>query len=80
MIVEPRLPKYQWGQRVKTSVDLRNDGSFPDEPEQALLVNAGDTGEIVQVGTHTESNIPIYLVEFTERLVVGCLEEEIVPV
>jgi nitrogen fixation protein NifZ len=80
VIVEPRLPKYQWGQRVKAFVDLHNDGSFPDEPEQALLVNAGATGEIVQVGAHTESNIPIYLVEFTERLVVGCLEEEIVPV
>jgi len=44
-----------------------------------LLVNIGDTGEIVQVGTHTEANLPIYLVEFGERLVVGCLEEEIVP-
>ena len=39
----------------------------------------GDIGEIVQVGTHTEANIPIYLVEFGERLVVGCLEEEIIP-
>jgi nitrogen fixation protein NifZ len=29
---------------------------------------------------HTDSNTPIYLVEFTERLVVGCLEEEIEPV
>jgi len=79
VIIEPRIPKYQWGQRVKAFIDLRNDGSFPDASGQALLVNAGDTGEIVQVGTHTESNIPVYLVEFTERLVVGCLEEEIVP-
>ncbi len=79
MIVEPRFPKYQWGQRVKAFIDLHNDGSFPEALEQALLVTAGDTGEIVQVGTHTESNIPIYLVEFTERLVVGCFEEEIVP-
>jgi nitrogen fixation protein NifZ len=46
---------------------------------EALLVNSGDTGEIVQVGTHTEANMPIYLVEFGERLVVGCLEEEIEP-
>ena len=79
MIIEPRIPKYQWGQRVKAFIDLHNDGSFPDAPGQALLVSAADTGEIVQVGTHTESNIPIYLVEFTEHLVVGCLEEEIVP-
>ncbi|MET3356431.1 UNVERIFIED_ORG: nitrogen fixation protein NifZ [Xanthobacter viscosus] len=79
MILEPRNPKYQWGQKVKTLIDLYNDGSYPDFPEEALLVGLGTTGEIVQVGTHTDTNTPIYLIEFTERLVVGCLEEEISP-
>lgn len=79
MILEPRLPKYQWGQKVKTLIDLYNDGSYPDVPEEALLVGLGATGEIVQVGTHTDTNTPIYLIEFNERLVVGCLEEEISP-
>jgi nitrogen fixation protein NifZ len=79
-VIEPRLPRYQWGQRVKALTDLRNDGTFPDAALEALLVSNGDVGEIVQVGTHTEANLPIYLVEFGERLVVGCLEEEIVPV
>ena len=78
-MIEPRLPKYQWGQRVRALIDLHNDGSFPDAAGEALLVNVGDTGEIVQVGTHVEANIPIYLVEFGAKLVVGCLEEEIVP-
>lgn len=78
-MIEPRLPRYQWGQRVKALTDLRNDGTFPDAALEALLVSTGDVGEIVQVGTHTEANIPIYLVEFGERLVVGCLEEEILP-
>ncbi len=78
-MIEPRFPLYQWGQRVKALVDLHNDGTFPDKPLEALLVNVGDTGEIVQVGTHTEANMPIYLVEFGERLVVGCFEEEILP-
>jgi nitrogen fixation protein NifZ len=76
---EPRMPKFQWGQRVRAQIDLHNDGSFPDAPAEAVLVRTGDVGEIVQVGTHTEANLPIYLVEFGERLVVGCLEEEIVP-
>ena len=76
---EPRLPKYEWGQRVKALIDLYNDGSFPVAPEKGALVKLGDTGEIVQVGTHTEENMPIYLVEFAENLVVGCLEEEISP-
>jgi nitrogen fixation protein NifZ len=78
-MIEPRIPRYQWGQRVKALVDLHNDGSFPEAALEALLVNVGTTGEIVQVGTHTEANLPIYLVEFGERLVVGCLEEEINP-
>jgi nitrogen fixation protein NifZ len=78
-VIEPRFPIYQWGQRVRALVNLHNDGSFPDAPAEALLVKSGDGGEIVQVGTHTESNTPIYLVEFGERLVVGCLEEEIAP-
>jgi nitrogen fixation protein NifZ len=78
-VIEPRLPRYQWGQRVKALIDLHNDGSFPDKPAEALLVGIGDPGEIVQVGTHTEANTPVYLVEFGNRLVVGCLEEEIVP-
>jgi nitrogen fixation protein NifZ len=78
-VIEPRLPKYQWGQRVKALIDLHNDGSFPGAPDKGLLVGVGDTGEIVQIGTHTEANIPVYLVEFGDRLVVGCFEEEITP-
>ncbi|HUB64869.1 MAG TPA: nitrogen fixation protein NifZ [Methylocella sp.] len=78
-MIEPRFPIYQWGQRVRAVIDLHNDGTFPDAPLEAILVKSGDGGEIVQVGTHTESNTPIYLVEFGEKLVVGCLEEEITP-
>jgi nitrogen fixation protein NifZ len=61
-------------------LDLFNDGSYPEQPPQALLVPTGMMGEIVQVGTHTDSNTPIYLVEFDGKHVVGCLEEEISPV
>ncbi|MGE0113767.1 MAG: nitrogen fixation protein NifZ [Steroidobacteraceae bacterium] len=78
-MIEVREPKYQWGQRVSTLLDLFNDGSYPDQPPQALLVPVGTLGEIVQVGTHTESNTPVYLVEFNGKQVVGCLEEEISP-
>lgn len=78
-MIEPRLPKYDWGQRVKTLADLYNDGSFPDSAADALLVPSGATGEIVQVGTHVETNMPVYIVEFG-RHVVGCLEEEILAI
>ena len=79
-MIEPRTPKYQWGHRVTAAVDLYNDGSYPDQPLEALLVSVGQRGEIVQVGTHTDTNTPVYLVEFNERQVVGCLEEEIYAV
>jgi len=72
-------PKYQWGQRVRANTDLYNDGSYPDQPTDALLIEAGAAGEVVQIGTHTETNIPVYMVEFGGKHVVGCLEEEIVP-
>jgi nitrogen fixation protein NifZ len=75
----PEPPKFQWGQRVSAAGDLFNDGSFPGQPADAALVKAGDAGEIVQVGTHVESGTHIYLVEFRERLVVGCLEGELRP-
>lgn len=78
-MLEPRMPKYQWGLNVRALVDLFNDGSHPDAEEGALLVPVGGVGEIVQVGHHTEANIPVYLVEFG-RQVIGCLEEEIEPV
>jgi nitrogen fixation protein NifZ len=77
-MTDQRVAKYEWGQRVRASVDLYNDGSYPDSEEGTLLAAHGDPGEIVNVGMHVESNTPIYLVEFPESRVVGCLEEEIV--
>jgi nitrogen fixation protein NifZ len=76
-MIEPRQPIYEWGQRVRAVGDLRNDGTYPGVPENALLVARGDLGEIVQVGSHAESNTPVYLVEFKGDMVVGCFEEEI---
>ncbi|WP_341888502.1 nitrogen fixation protein NifZ [Variovorax sp. YR752] len=78
-MIEPREPKYQWGQPVVAAIDLYNDGSLPDAPaEDILLVVAGGPGEIVQIGHHGEANVPVYLVDFGVA-VLGCLEEEIAP-
>lgn len=75
-MIEQRQPKYAWGQPVIAAVDLYNDGSHPEVPEDHLLVVAGGPGEIVQVGHHAEANIPVYMVDFGVA-VIGCLEEEI---
>ncbi|KAB2967826.1 MULTISPECIES: nitrogen fixation protein NifZ [Zoogloea] len=81
-MIEPREPKYQWGQQVAAATDLFNDGSHPEVPEDELIVSAGTTGEVVQIGHHEEANIPVYIVEFGAAegrvgRVVGCLEEEL---
>jgi nitrogen fixation protein NifZ len=73
-------PKFQWGQPVWTAVDLLNDGSYPNSPEDALLVATGDRGEILQIGAHVDSKNIVYLVEFSENRVIGCLEDEIVAI
>lgn len=78
-MIEIREPKFQWGQHVAAQIDLVNDGSYPDQPEDALLAAAGTVGEIVQIGHHTEANLPVYIVEFEGGRVIGCLEEEIAP-
>jgi nitrogen fixation protein NifZ len=41
------------------------------------MIAAGGPGEIVQVGHHSEANVPIYMVDFG-LCVLGCLEEELV--
>ncbi|HEX5373868.1 MAG TPA: nitrogen fixation protein NifZ [Aquabacterium sp.] len=79
MMIEPREPLYDWGQRVVALADMINDGSYPDCPVDAVLVEMGSEGEVVQVGHHQESNQPVYMVDF-DGLVVGCLEEEILLV
>jgi nitrogen fixation protein NifZ len=69
--------KFDWGQRVVAGIDLFNDGSYPQQPINALLVAHGTVGEVVQVGMHVESETPVYLVQFAGGCVVGCLEQEI---
>lgn len=78
-MLDVRLPKYQWGQRIAAAIDIVNDGSYPEAPPEALLVAKGTRGEIVQTGVYQESNTPVYIVEFANGKVVGCLEEELTP-
>lgn len=75
-MIEPRLPRFQWGQQVLATVDLYNDGSHPEVPEDHLLIPTGGVGEIVQIGHHEEANLPVYMVDFG-LAVIGCLEDEI---
>jgi nitrogen fixation protein NifZ len=78
-MMQADTPSYSWGQRVRAAHDLFNDGSFPERPAEALLVSAGQAGEVVQVGRHVESGKAVYMVEFAAGTVVGCFEPELLP-
>lgn len=71
--------KYQWGQPVITTVELVNDGSYPDTALDAVLETAGTKGEVVNVGVVEETGDPIYLVEFPDGKVIGVFEDELTP-
>lgn len=77
-MIGPVVHQFREGQPVVALENLANDGSFPGLSPDALIVVAGEQGEVVQVGTHVDANVPVYMVEFGRR-VVGCLEHEIAP-
>jgi nitrogen fixation protein NifZ len=77
--MEASTARYVWGQRVRAAANLFNDGSYPDQPCDALLIQSGDTGEVLQIGKHTGSGAFVYMVEFAQGRVVGCLEPELLP-
>lgn len=76
---EPEPPQFQWGQRVRATGDLFNDGSYPDHPADALLVKASDRGEIVQVGTHVETGTRIYLAGLASAWLWAVSKAESIP-
>jgi nitrogen fixation protein NifZ len=75
--METCTPCYEWGQRVQAAADLFNDGSYPEQPLEALLVQSGEEGEVVQVGHHSDTGTIVYMVEFARNRVVGCFENEL---
>ncbi len=78
-MTETSAPRYEWGQRVQAAAGLFNDGSYPQQPSEALLVQNGEAGEVVQVGRHTDSGTVVYMVEFPLNRIVGCFEQELEP-
>ena len=78
-MMEASASRYEWGQRVRAAANLFNDGSYPEKPSEALLVQNGEAGDVVQVGRHTGSGSVVYMVEFARNRVVGCLERELEP-
>jgi nitrogen fixation protein NifZ len=71
--------RFDWGRRVRAAEDLYNDGSYPEQPIDALLVREGEAGEVIQVGKQVDSGAIVYMVEFGTDKVIGCFESELMP-
>lgn len=74
------LPRWDYGDAVRVTRNVRNDGTFPGVSTGELLVRRGRVGHVRNVGTFLQDQI-IYSVHFLdEDRVVGCREEELIGV
>jgi len=72
------LPRWDEGDAVRVTRNVRNDGTFPGINTGELLVRRGRVGHVRSVGTFLQDQI-IYSVHFLdEARVVGCREEELI--
>jgi nitrogen fixation protein NifZ len=71
-------PRWDFGDAVRVTRNVRNDGTFPGIDTGQLLVRRGRIGHVRNVGTFLQDQI-IYSVHFLdEGRVVGCREEELI--
>lgn len=71
-------PRWDYGDAVRVTRNVRNDGTFPGVKTGELLVRRGRIGHVRNVGTFLQDQI-IYSVHFLdEGRLVGCREEELI--
>jgi nitrogen fixation protein NifZ len=71
--------RYDYGDAVRVTRNVRNDGTYPGMEVGNLLVRRGSMGYVVNVGTFLQDQI-IYTVHFLDAgRMVGCREEELIP-
>ena len=73
-------PHYDYGDEVRVTRNVRNDGTYPGVPTGTLLIRRGSTGFVTNVGTFLQDQL-IYTVNFVELdKIVGFREEELISV
>ncbi|MEF8700681.1 MAG: nitrogen fixation protein NifZ [Candidatus Accumulibacter sp. UW26] len=74
------LARWDYGDAVRVTRNVRNDGTFPGVRTGELLVRRGRIGHVRDVGTFLQDQI-IYSVHFLEEgRLVGCREEELIDI
>lgn len=72
------LPAYEYGDEVRVTRNVRNDGTYPGKEIGDLLLKRGAVGVVYDVGTYLQDQL-IYRVHFVEAgCIVGCREEELI--
>ena len=70
--------RWDYGEAVRLTRNVRNDGTYPGLASGAPLVRRGSIGYVVDVGTFLQDQV-IYSVNFLdEGKIVGCREEELI--
>lgn len=71
--------RFDFGEPVRVTRNVRNDGTYPGMPVGELLIRRGSVGHVIEVGTFLQDQV-IYTVHFLDQgRMVGCRAEELIP-
>jgi len=69
---------FDYGDTVRVTRNVRNDGTYPHKQIGDLLVRRGSVGTVIEIGTFLQDQV-IYTVHFLDLdRIVGCREEELI--
>lgn len=70
--------RFEFGEAVRVTRNVRNDGTYPGMPVGELLIRRGSVGHVIEVGTFLQDQV-IYTVHFLDQgRMVGCRAEELI--
>ena len=70
--------RFDFGEAVRVTRNVRNDGTYPGKEVGDLLVRRGSVGHVIEVGTFLQDQV-IYTVHFIDQgRMVGCRAEELI--
>lgn len=72
------MPRFEFGEAVRVTRNVRNDGTYPGMETGEVLIKRGSIGYVQNVGTFLQDQL-IYSVHFIDvNMVIGCREEELI--
>lgn len=71
--------RFDFGEPVRLTRNVRNDGTYPGMAIGNLLIRRGSIGNVIEMGTFLQDQV-IYTVHFLDQgRMVGCRAEELIP-